>query len=65
MLNLLNHTAGLDFGLIANTGEGNDALARYVAKMAELELIARPDTRASYSQAGYNLAGRSPRRSPV
>jgi CubicO group peptidase (beta-lactamase class C family) len=29
-----------------------------MAKMAELKLIAPPNERASYSQAGYNLAGR-------
>jgi len=56
--NLLNHTAGLDWGVITDTGDGDDALAGYVARMAELELIAPPGTRASYSQAGYNLAGR-------
>ncbi|MBE1486881.1 serine hydrolase domain-containing protein [Plantactinospora soyae] len=55
---LLNHTAGLDWGLIVDTGEGDDALAGYVAKMAELTLIAAPGVRASYSQAGYNLLGR-------
>jgi CubicO group peptidase (beta-lactamase class C family) len=55
---LLNHTAGLDWGLIVDTGEGDDALAGYVARMAELELVAPPGVRASYSQAGYNLAGR-------
>jgi CubicO group peptidase (beta-lactamase class C family) len=58
VLNLLNHTAGLDWGLIIDTGEGDDALASYVAKLAELELIAPPGARASYSQAGYNLVGR-------
>lgn len=58
VLNLLNHTLGLDWGIIADTGESDDALASYVAKMAELKQIAPPDTRASYSQAGYNLAGR-------
>ena len=51
VLNLLNHTSGLDWGLIADTGEGDDALASYVARMAELELIAPPGARASYSQA--------------
>lgn len=56
--NLLNHTAGLDWGVIADTGEGDDALASYVAKISTLKLIAPPGTRASYSQAGYNLAGR-------
>ena len=58
VLNLLNHTSGLDWGVIADTGEGDDALTSYVAKMAELKLIAPPGTRASYSQAGYNLVGR-------
>ncbi len=58
VLNLLNHTAGLDWGLIADFGEGDDALAAYVTRMVELEQVAPPGTRASYSQAGYNLAGR-------
>jgi CubicO group peptidase (beta-lactamase class C family) len=56
--NLLNHTSGLDWRLIADTGEGDDALAAYVARLADLRLIAPPATRASYSQAGFNLAGR-------
>src|SRR5579885_3098099 len=58
VLNLLNHTAGLDWRILVDTGEGDDALAAYVEKMAGLKLIAPPGTRASYSQAGYNLAGR-------
>jgi CubicO group peptidase (beta-lactamase class C family) len=58
VLHLLNHTSGLGWDLIVDTGEGDDALARYVAKMAELALIAPPGARASYSQAGYCLAGR-------
>jgi CubicO group peptidase (beta-lactamase class C family) len=58
VLNLLNHTAGLDWDLIVDTGDGDDALASYVAKMAELKLIAPPGARASYSQAGYSLLGR-------
>ena len=58
VLNLLNHTAGLDWGLIGDFGEGDDALAGYVARLPELPLIAPPGTRASYSQAGFNLAGR-------
>ena len=58
VLNLLNHTAGLGVRLVVETGDGDDALAGYVARMAELDVIARPGTRASYSQAGYNLAGR-------
>ncbi len=58
VLQLLNHTAGLDWAIIADTGEGDDALVAFVAKMAELKLIAPPGRRASYSQAGYNLVGR-------
>jgi CubicO group peptidase (beta-lactamase class C family) len=58
VLNLLNHTSGLSWALITDTGEGDDALARYVAMLPELELIAPPGERTSYSQAGYNLAGR-------
>jgi CubicO group peptidase (beta-lactamase class C family) len=58
VLNLLNHTSGLDWRVNVDTGEGDDALERYVAKMAEMELIAPPGTRVSYSQAGYNLLGR-------
>jgi CubicO group peptidase (beta-lactamase class C family) len=58
VLHLLNHTSGLDWGFTADTGEGDDALAGYVARLPELKLIAPLGTRASYSQAGYNLAGR-------
>ncbi|MFE0331048.1 serine hydrolase domain-containing protein, partial [Streptomyces sp. NPDC058960] len=57
VLNLLNHTAGLDWNLI-DDGEGDRSLAGLVAKLPQLPLIAPPGTRASYSQAGYNLAGR-------
>lgn len=55
---LLNHTAGLDWSVINDTGEGDDALAEFVASLAEIPLIAEPGTRPSYSQAGFNLLGR-------
>jgi len=57
VLNLLNHTAGLEWNLI-DTGDDDGSLGGFVAKMAELAVIAPPGARASYSQAGYNLAGR-------
>jgi CubicO group peptidase (beta-lactamase class C family) len=57
VLNLLNHTAGLDWNLV-DTGEGDGSLAAFVAKLSGLAMIAPPGARASYSQAGYNLAGR-------
>lgn len=58
VLNLLNHTAGLTWRIEVDTGDGDDALAREVAKLSESKQIALPGVRASYSQAGYNLAGR-------
>lgn len=57
VLSLLNHTAGLDWNLIDSDDE-DGSLAAFVAKMAELKMIGAPGARASYSQAGYNLAGR-------
>jgi CubicO group peptidase (beta-lactamase class C family) len=59
VLHLLNHTSGLDWDLLIDTGEGDDALAAFVAKLANLELIAPPGARASYSQAGYSVLGRA------
>jgi CubicO group peptidase (beta-lactamase class C family) len=58
VLNLLNHTSGLGWGTVTDTGEGDDALAVNVANLAEVEQVAPPGTRASYSQGGYDLAGR-------
>ncbi len=58
VLNLLNHTSGLGWDILTDTGEGDDALARFVPKLAELELVAPLGTRASDSQAGYSLLGR-------
>ncbi|MEU7037735.1 serine hydrolase domain-containing protein [Streptomyces sp. NPDC046237] len=58
VLNLLNHTSGLDWNIIVDTGDGDDALAAFVEKMADLPFIGEPGGRASYSQAGFNLLGR-------
>ncbi len=58
VLHLLNHTAGLATRLGVDTGEGDSALAQYVAAMAGSELISVPGERASYSQMGFNLVGR-------
>ncbi|MGW2016930.1 serine hydrolase domain-containing protein [Streptomyces sp. NPDC001927] len=57
VLNLLNHTSGLDWNVIVDTGDGDDALAGFVAKMADLQFIGAPGERASYSQAAFNLLG--------
>jgi CubicO group peptidase (beta-lactamase class C family) len=58
VLNLLNHTAGLDWRLIVEVGDADDALAQFVARLADFDQLAAPGTRTSYSQVGYNLAGR-------
>ena len=58
VMNLLNHTSGLGWDTLTDTGEGDDALASFVPKLAGLELVAPLGTRASYSQAGYSLLGR-------
>ncbi|MFI8421174.1 serine hydrolase domain-containing protein [Streptomyces sp. NPDC085479] len=57
VLQLLNHTAGFDWNLIDAEDE-DGSLAAFVAKLDRLPLVAPPGARASYSQAGYNLAGR-------
>jgi CubicO group peptidase (beta-lactamase class C family) len=56
--NLLNHTAGLDWRLIVDTGDGDDALARFIDRLAELKQIAAPGARASYSQVGFSIIAR-------
>jgi hypothetical protein len=55
---VLNHTSGLDWGTLVDTGEGDDALRRHVAELAALKLVGEVGERPSYSQSGYNLAGR-------
>ncbi|HEX8865223.1 MAG TPA: serine hydrolase domain-containing protein, partial [Lentzea sp.] len=55
---LLNHTSGLDWGTLVDTGEGDDALQKHVEELKTLKLIGAVGERPSYSQSGYNLAGR-------
>ncbi|MBO0771090.1 MAG: beta-lactamase family protein [Actinobacteria bacterium] len=58
VLQLLNHTAGWAGDLLDNTGTGDDALARYVARMARLEQVTPLGTTVSYNNASLSLAGR-------
>src|SRR3984957_8414686 len=58
VLNLLNHTAGLDWRSPDQPDDSDGALARYVAALRDQQLIAAPGERVSYSQSGYNIAGR-------
>ena len=58
VLQILNHTAGWTGDFICDTGAGDDALARYVERMAELKQVNPPGTIASYNNASLTLAGR-------
>lgn len=58
VLHLLNHTAGWTGDFFDDTGDGDDALARYVERMAELEQVSPLGTIGSYNNASLCLAGR-------
>lgn len=58
VLQLLNHTAGWDGDFFKNTGEGDDALERYVEAMAELRQLTQPGEAVSYNNASFGIAGR-------
>lgn len=58
VLQLLNHTAGWDGDFFADTGNGDDALATYVARMAELDQVTPLGQSVSYNNASLALAGR-------
>jgi CubicO group peptidase (beta-lactamase class C family) len=55
---LLTHTGGWAGDFFHATGAGDDALARYVADMAELPQLAPLNTIWSYNNAGFSVAGR-------
>lgn len=58
VLQLLNHTAGWDGDFFTDTGDGDDALAKYVALMAGLTQVNPLGTAVSYNNASLVLAGR-------
>jgi CubicO group peptidase (beta-lactamase class C family) len=55
---LLNHTSGWDGDFETDTGDGDDALARFVAKLADLEQQRPLGSAMSYSNTAFSLAGR-------
>lgn len=57
VLQLLNHTAGWSGDLHENTGDGDDALDRYLEFIATARQNDPPGTVASYNNAAVNLAG--------
>ena len=58
MRHLLTHTGGWDGDFFPDTGNGDDALARYVKLMADLPQRTPLGTILSYNNAGFSLAGR-------
>ena len=57
VMHLLNHTAGWDGDLFEDTGEGDDALERYVRRMATIEQVTPLGSTVSYNNASLGLAG--------
>jgi CubicO group peptidase (beta-lactamase class C family) len=57
VLQLLNHTAGWDGDLFDDMGEGDDALERYVVRMATIEQVTPLGATVSYNNASLGLAG--------
>jgi CubicO group peptidase (beta-lactamase class C family) len=55
---LLTHSCGIESDNFADFGRGDDALRRFVASMAEFELVHEPGSRFSYSNSGYSILGR-------
>jgi CubicO group peptidase (beta-lactamase class C family) len=58
VLHLFNHTAGWQGDLFDDTGDGDDALTRYVEKMAGIEQVTPLGKVVSYNNASLSLAGR-------
>jgi CubicO group peptidase (beta-lactamase class C family) len=58
VLQLFNHTAGWQGDFMESTGYGDDALARYVERMASLEQVMPLGSAVSYNNASLSLAGR-------
>ena len=58
VLQLLNHTAGWDGDFFADTGDGDDALAAYVARIVDLDQVTPLGQSVSYNNASLSLAGR-------
>jgi CubicO group peptidase (beta-lactamase class C family) len=57
VLQLLNHTAGWHGDVHENTGDGDDALERYLEVLARVKQNDPPGKVASYNNAAVNLAG--------
>src|SRR5579863_3467456 len=59
MRHLLTHTGGWDGDFFPDTGNGDDALAKYVKLMADLPQLTPLGTILSYNNSAFSLAGRA------
>ncbi len=57
VLQLLNHTAGWEGDLMEDMGDGDDALDKYLARMATIEQVTPLGSTVSYNNASLSLAG--------
>lgn len=58
VFHLLNHTAGWYGDVFTDTGDGDDAIAKYVAQLVDVEQMRPLGGAASYNNAALILAGR-------
>ena len=58
VLQLFNHTAGWQGDMMDNTGDGDDALEKYIERMANIEQVTPLGSVVSYNNASLSLAGR-------
>jgi CubicO group peptidase (beta-lactamase class C family) len=58
MRHLLTHTGGFVGDYFEDTGNGDDALEKFVAAMASLEQLTPLGSEFSYCNSGFSLAGR-------
>ena len=58
VLQLLNHTAGWSGDVLTNTGDGDDALDKYVALLADVDQVTPLGTAFSYNNASLSVAGK-------
>src|SRR4051812_45835770 len=57
VLQLFNHTAGWEGDMMDNTGDGDDALEKYVARMERLQQVSPLGSTVSYNNASLSVAG--------
>jgi len=58
VLQLTNHTAGWAGDLLTSTGDGDDALAKFVEMLADVEQVTPLGESVSYNNAALSVAGR-------